>query len=161
ASAELYNSATGTWTTTGSMNVARQYDTATLLQSGQVLIAGGVIDTPTDSVYAIASAELYNSATGTWTTTGSLNHERYNFTATLLPNGQVLVAAGEDNVNYTPTAELYNPSTGIWTYTGSLHNMRTLHSAALLQSGKVLVAGGVLCSYGGNIGCNLAEVYMP
>jgi N-acetylneuraminic acid mutarotase len=143
------------------MNIARQYHTATLLQNGQVLIAGGVIDTPTDSVYAIASAELYNPTTGTWTTTGSLNHERYNFTATLLPNGQVLIAGGEDNVNYTSTAELYNPATGTWTYTGSMHNTRTLHSAVLLNSGKVLVAGGILCSYSGNIGCNLAEIYTP
>jgi N-acetylneuraminic acid mutarotase len=162
ASAELYNPATGAWTATGSMATARQFHTATLLPNGQVLVAAGVIDTPTDSVYAITSAELYNPATGTWTTTGSLNHERYNFTATLLPNGQVLVAGGEDNVNTTPTAELYNPATGTWTYTGSLHNKRSLHSAVLLQSGKVLVAGGVLCTLGGgNIGCNLAEVYMP
>jgi hypothetical protein len=144
---------------TGSMNQDRDTYTLTLLQNGQVLAAGGDEDQ-----YPLASdtAELYNPARGTWTYTSELMKvARQGHTATLLPGGQVLVAAGEDNVNYTSTAELYNPAIGTWTYTGSLHNTRTLHSAALLQSGQVLVAGGIHCSYSGDIGCKLAETYTP
>lgn len=144
---------------TGSMNQDRDTFTATLLQHGQVLAAGG---DEYQSPLASDTAELYHPARGTWTYTNDLMKvARQGHTATLLPSGQVLVAAGEDNVNYTPSAELYTPSTGIWTYTRSLHNMRTLHSAVLLSNGKVLVAGGILCSYSGDIGCKLAELYTP
>ncbi len=80
----------GTWTTTGSMSTARTAHTMTLLQNGQVLVAGGF------DIYQdiLASAELYNPATGRWTLTGGLNQARYDQTATLLQNGQVLVAGG-------------------------------------------------------------------
>src|SRR5690242_550374 len=100
-------SGSGTWTLTGSLNVARYEHTATLLQNGQVLVAG--------SIYT-ASAELYNPSTGVWTTTGSMHSNRWYFTATLLSNDQVLVAGGESHVNNQivalASAELYNPSTG-------------------------------------------------
>jgi large repetitive protein len=62
-------------------------------------------------------------------------------TATLLPNGKVLVAGGA-NGNYLSSAELYDPATGIWTATDSLGTARTSHAATLLPSGNVLVAGG-------------------
>ncbi len=90
----------GTWTLTGSMHVAREDATATLLQNGQVLVVGS----------ESSSAELYNPSTGKWTTTGSLHTPRIEHTATLLPNGQVLVAGGLDsNYNYLASAELYTP----------------------------------------------------
>ncbi len=62
---------------------------------------------------------------------------RYAHSATLLPNGQVLVAGG-----FSASAELYDPATGLWTSTGSMTTLRTGHSATLLLDGKVLVAGG-------------------
>jgi len=57
-------------------------------------------------------------ASDTWTTTGSMSVARALHTATLLPNGKVLVAGGEDS-NQTPlaSAELYDPGTGTWTTT--------------------------------------------
>ena len=79
--------------TTGSLSTARSGYTATLLQNGKVLVAGGY--NSTDGV--LASAELYDPATGDWTATGSLATARRFHTATLLPNGKVLVAAGFDN----------------------------------------------------------------
>ena len=80
------------WRTTGGLNTTRYWHTATLLQSGRVLVAGGLDITGNSS----ASAELYDRASGTWTATGSLNIARDSHTATLLQNGMVLVAGGLD-----------------------------------------------------------------
>ncbi len=96
----LYSNTTGSddapaswiWRATGSLNTARRSHTATLLQNGMVLIAGGVDITG----FSFASAELYDPARGTWTVTGRLNRERYGHTATLLQNGMVVVAGGLD-----------------------------------------------------------------
>ena len=108
-----------------------------MLPNGLVLIAGGYND-----ISQIASAELYNPATGTWTTTGSLATARENHTATLLPNGLVVVTGGIGSVGYLAGVELYNPAAGTWTTTGSLSNARYNHTATLLPNGLVLVTGG-------------------
>src|SRR5947208_935280 len=80
---------------------------------------------------------------GSWTLTGSLNTGRFEYTATLLPNGMVLVAGGFDsNNNVLASAELYDPASGSWTTTGGLNTARADHTATLLPNGMVLVAGG-------------------
>jgi len=79
---------------------------------------------------------------GTWTATGSLITARYPHTATLLPNGKVLVAGGQDYSTIFASAELYDPASGTWTATGSLNTGRHSHTATLLPNGQVLVAGG-------------------
>ena len=81
---------------------------------------------------------------GNWTVTGSLNIARAEHTATLLPNGVVLVAGGFDSSNnLLASAELYDPASGSWAATGSLNIARADHTATLLPNGTVLVAGGV------------------
>jgi hypothetical protein len=78
----------------------------------------------------------------TFDNTGSLNTARVHHTVTLLPNGKVLVAGGQDTSGYLTSAELYDPASGSWTATGSLNTARTGLTATLLPNGKVLVAGG-------------------
>ena len=86
--------------------------------------------------------ELYDPATRTWTPTGSLNTPRLAHAATLLRDGEVLLAGGELIEGGPPigTAELYEPASGIWTLTGSLNDARLLHTATLMANGKVLAA---------------------
>ena len=111
--------------------------TATLLNNGLVLIAGG-----TGTSGELVSAELYNPATQTFSNTGSMNTARGIDTATLLNNGMVLFAGGGTSYNWIASAELYNPATGTFSYTGNMNTARLYQSATLLNNGMVLVAGG-------------------
>ena len=103
ADAELYDPASGIWTATGSLNAERYFHIATLLQKGNVLVAGGW----DSNLIASASTEVYNQATGTWIATGSLDSARALHTATTLQNGKVLVAGRQDrNYSVLTSAEL-------------------------------------------------------
>jgi len=155
--------AEGSWEVTSPMAVARKGHTATLLPDGKVLVVGGVDSNDDASAKALASAELYDPKTGTWSETGSLIHPRAWHTATLLKNGLVLVAGGNcpglttkgcfaapslqpdwDPSGAIAAAELYDPKTGTWATTGSMTSPRFLHTATLLADGRVLVAGAEL-----------------
>ena len=161
ASAELYDPTTGTFSATGSMTTGRYQHTATLLPSGKVLVAAGCYAANGNPCQTLASAELYDPATGTFSATGSLIAGRAGHTATPLPNGQVLVAGGVDFNSYVSlaSAELYDPTTETFSATGSMITGRSGHSAALLPNGKVLVATG----YNYSIASLLvsAELYDP
>ncbi|HYM11545.1 MAG TPA: kelch repeat-containing protein [Bryobacterales bacterium] len=119
------------------MGVARGDHSATLLLNGKVLIAGGYTDAP----MAVASAELYDPSTGTFTATGDMTTPRQGHAATLLADGRVLITGGSGLSN----TELYDPSTGTFTATAGTGDMipgGNWARAVLLGNGKVLILGG-------------------
>ncbi|MBZ5613210.1 MAG: hypothetical protein LAO23_04305 [Acidobacteriia bacterium] len=105
---ELYNPSTGKWTATGNLNTSRLEHTSTMLMNGNVLIAGGNHVTA-GTTTVLSSAELYNPATGKWTSTGSMSVARVGHTSTLLTSGKVLTSSGSDANNDWTSAELYQP----------------------------------------------------
>jgi hypothetical protein len=151
ATAELYDPKTGKFSPTGSMAVARIDHTATLLPDGRVVVVGGIADVHGSK--SLASAELYDPKTGTFSQTGSMSTNRVGHTATQLPDGRVLVAGGWDGSTAFPSAELYDPKTGTFSPTGSMSTGRIYPTATLLPDGRVLVAGGENGSS--------AEIYTP
>jgi len=163
SSAELFDPTTGRWAATGSMSVIRSGHTATLLQDGRVLVTGGLSTDRTYRFPHLASAELYDPTSGLWTATGNMTQARWGHTATLLPDGKVLVAGGAvflpDGSGVFASAELYDPSSGRWTPTGSLAEGRVGHIAILLGNGRVLVLGGFVNGSGG--GSPSPEMFDP
>ena len=156
-SSEVYDPGTKTWVTVGQMAIPRAYHTLTLLPDGKVLAIGGVHRY--GSVNSVNSfggldgnttIEMYDPSTGTWTLiSGGMRIRRAGHSATLLPDGRVLVVGGGE-AGY---AELYDPSTGTWSssdlpqrsqlQTGTLGpEVRFAHTnATLLNDGRVLING--------------------
>jgi len=110
ASAELYDPTSGTWTVTASMNGPRVESAFALLDDGRVLVVGG-FDVP-GTGRLLASAELFDPNTRSWIGAGSMSITRFDFTATLLANGQVLVTGGLLPDGVASSAELYDPGPG-------------------------------------------------
>jgi hypothetical protein len=161
--AELYNPATGKWTLTGTPAMFHDGGSVTRLANGEVLLAGGYNPGFTSAPAFIATAELYNPSTGQWTVTGSMPSARRLQVAVLLPNGEVLVAGGQDSsFSSIASAALYNPATGPWQPTASMHEARASAQAELLGNGTVLVAGGADYSNGSFVSfLASAEIYNP
>lgn len=171
ASAELYDPATRSFTALPDMEVARVGHTANLLPGGRVLVVGGGC-CGRQIVTATTSAELFDPVTGSWSPARPMLVARLNHTATLLPDGRVLVAGGsgrsDGNANVGLVhAEVYDPSDNAWSETGEMTERRDRHAAVLIPDdpalpcgpncGKVLVTGGSVI----NFGSKSAEVYDP
>ena len=137
------------WQTTGSLSVARQdHNLIYLPLTGKVLAVGGR-SSPT-STTGLASAELFDESSGTWSATSSMSGGRWSASATLLgssSNGttsqKVLIAGGINGTASVNTARLYNQTAGTWATAGTLNAPRHLHTATLLSDGRVLVCGGM------------------
>jgi hypothetical protein len=141
---ELYDPATGSWTETGSMNVARNWPAMALLPSGLVLAVGGAVD----NIALTAAAELYDPSTGTWRMTAQFGYPVAGPTMTLLPTGKVLLAGGSENYftyladSRRTVAQLYDPASETWHDTGPMTYRQVMTTAVRLASGQVLLSGG-------------------
>ena len=177
--AEIYDPATGTFATTGSLSSARLGHSATILPNGEILVVGGQNSSgqgimPTYLAQSIvttkvlASTEIYDPQSATFSPSGSMSSSRTGHTATLLGDGTVLVAGGANSsgANSTPLAstEIYNPFTGQFESGADMAVPRTNHTATVLADGTVLMVGGipavppVYVGYGPN---STAEIYDP
>jgi hypothetical protein len=141
ASAEIFHVKTLSFQPTGSMHHARVAHTATPLNDGRVLIAGGYTGNVT------SSAELYDPKSGTFMETGNLATARCKATAGLLPDGKVLIAGGSDERGWKgnlSSVEIYDPHSGKFTPAASLNDSRFKlpDEAVQLPSGMLLIAGG-------------------
>jgi hypothetical protein len=138
----------GSWSLTGALGTPRSAHTTTLLHDGRVLVAGGRVSA--GGGVPLASAELYDPVTETWRSTGPLAAARWSHTATLLPDGRVLVAGGYSaTTTLLSSAELFDPATGTWSPAAPMAEPRGLHAHVLLQEpncgshcGKAMVVGG-------------------
>ncbi|PTL79540.1 kelch repeat-containing protein [Vitiosangium sp. GDMCC 1.1324] len=142
-SAEVFDPATGTWTATDFMTTPRGNHTATLLDSGKVLVVGGdSTNFETGSNKETGTAELYDPATNAWSSAGTAG-ARARHAATLLYSGKVLVTGGRySSVGELMDAQVYDPATNTWTQVPAMPGARTGHLAIRLYSGNVMVVGG-------------------
>ncbi len=177
SSAEIYDPTGGRWSSTGSMTIPRLGGTLTLLPGGRVLAAGGTTtggQTGTGAGQTIspsATAEIFDPATGTWSSTGSMVAGRFEATATALADGRVLVVGGlggppvasaGGGLQYGPlkTAEIFDHAIGAFTGAGTMTEGRALQVAARVSSGEVVVAGGV-GGADGTVTLSTAERFNP
>ena len=141
------------WAPGGDMVAARAGASATLLDTGSVLVSGGMQDTG-----VVATTERFDPQTQSFVPTAPMWSARANHTSTHLPDGRVLVAGGTGADGLaTASAELYDPATENWTPVASLHDARTGHTATVLYDGRVVIAGG----NSGSASLDSIEVYDP
>ena len=160
ASAELYDPIAGTFSVTGSMHDARQGHTATLLPDGRVLVTGG--DDNSATAYTVATAEIYDPSTGTFTVTGNMTTPRMGHAAVLLTNGKVLIMGGQNfyTSGILQSTELYDPAAGSFTAGSNMTTPRSNHAATRLSTGNVLITGGEQRSGAALVPLATAEVYV-
>ena len=171
--AELYDPASAIWKPTRPMITARGFHTITVLLNGKVLAAGGntiarqvLIPTVPPICTAIAeTAELYDPNSDTWAPADSMTTRRTGQTATLLPDGRVLVVGGRSFDGSVPgavaSAEVYSPNSVDWSPAGNMSVARAYHTATLLNDGRVLVCGGHSGPTFNRQQLSTAEIYTP
>ena len=140
------------------MNTTRWQHAAALLPDGRVLITAGAEYIYNFSFNLLASAELFDPASGTFTNTGTLHFGRREHATVLLPNGKALVTGGFDQPSSIASTELFDPATGLWSDSGDLATSRDTPQTTLLIDGKVLITGG---RQSGTIYLTNSEIYNP
>jgi hypothetical protein len=157
-SSELFNHATGEWSRTGSLRVARYGASAVTLADGRVLIVGGwqSVENGPAPLYGshplpLASAEVYDPETGRWSHAGELDLARTDFVLVALADGGALVAGGnvwleafDDAREPTSKTERFDPKMSVWSPTGDMAIAAADRTGIRLLDGRVLVAGGDL-----------------
>jgi hypothetical protein len=161
------NAITFTVTSAGpQLNTSRYGHSATTLNSGKVLVAGGINCASAGSCTYLNSAEIYDPSTGIFTNTGSMLPAR-SAPAILLGNGKVLITGGYScdsggNCASLNGAEIYDPTTGTFSNAGTMTVDRYAHTMTLLNNGKVLIAGGESCTSSTTCSAlQTAELYDP
>jgi hypothetical protein len=162
--AQLFNPTAGTFSVTDGLAPFAVQPHATLLRNGKILFTGGSADKSFPADVNLAS--LFDPVTGLFGGTGMMQVGRDGHTATLLPDGTVLVAGGSQNENIAspalPSAELYDPSAGRFTAAANMTTARAGHAATLLNNGQVLITGGSAFGSSSSIGAvSGAELYTP
>ena len=179
--AQVYDPVSGAFRLSGPMSVTNEFGTtfppdyiadrtANLLLSGRVLAAGG----EQEDIGRFNDAQLYDPATGVFVPTGSMAKARSAHTATVLPDGSVLVAGGESQTcnvegasegcwfsGTESSAEVYDPVKGVFTDAGNMTAPREFQTATLLNTGDVLLAGGAATENAGYGATASAELYHP
>jgi hypothetical protein len=154
---EIYDPTTGSFTRTGSPVYPSYNDglpSATLVMNGTVLIAGGADDTGIRK-----AADTFDPSTGSFTATGNMSTAHALQTATLLPDGSVLIAGSYVfGGGVRSNTEVYDPVAGSFHSPVDMTAARIEHTATLLNDGRVLMAGG---NIGSNVSTPLAELYTP
>jgi hypothetical protein len=168
--AEVYDPSSGTFALTASVpprlpsgDLFVEGREATLLSNGNVLLSGGDPSNFDCGDFIRGDAELYDPVAGTFRSTGSMALPRWQHTATLLPDGTVLIIGGIWPSAGIHLAELYNPGAGAFSAAGNLISGRALQQATLLADGRVLITGGVSLAQDFSSDNTLAsaEVYTP
>jgi len=142
ASAELYDPTTNTWSAAAPMSGGRARHTATRLRDGRVLVVGGISTVLRGNgifTNQVADAEIYDPVANRWSVTGPMATYRLDQTATILTDGRVLIAGGQDGLTST---EIYDATKDRWDAGASMGQGRLGQAATLLANGDVLVAGG-------------------
>ena len=157
---DVYNPTTNSFSRVGDMARGRHRFATALLNDGKVLAIGGMY--LNGATYtSLATVEIFDPITETWSYTGSLNVAREGAIAVVLPNGKVLVTGGmmrAPGTTYLSSAEIYDPATGLFTYVNSMPQARGSATGALMADGRVFIAGG----YNGTNGhMKSAVIYNP
>lgn len=141
SSVELYDPDTNTWVSGASLRQARSAHSATILPGGRVLVTGGYGETSSEPA-VLASSEIYDPQTNTWSDASNLGVARAEAQAALLPNGEVIIYGGRWGADRLSSAERYDVTGDRWTRAGTLIEARGTHAGTLLADGRLLVSGG-------------------
>ncbi len=145
-SMEVYYTTSSSFSYVSSLLVAREGHTATVLSDGTVLLVGGCKNSQSDKQVCDefqSTAEIWNPSTNVNVMTkGELKTARANHTATLLPDGKVLISGGRNANSALSAAEVYDPATGLFTAVGDMNTARQGHVATSLGDGRVVISGG-------------------
>jgi hypothetical protein len=143
STAEIFDPATGRYTSTGSLNISRFGHSAALLDDGRVLILGGETTENIGNTDQVTSAEVYNPATGTFAPFGHTIFGRGFHALAKLNNGKYLLAGGyNENGSPSPTTEIFDPETATSTAGPDMNDWRIRAAAVKLKTGEVLIVGG-------------------